>query len=328
MKNKDKNNRKTVLMFPGQGSQYSGMGADYLDLFSKSNNFFREASGSLKEDLIGIISGSNNYSGKLENTFYSQVSIFTLSAAICDYLFMEKYLNKTGIFAITGHSLGDYSALFACGFYDFNEGLEIVKYRGKLMSEANEKMDGMMAAVLGADYQSLGDLLIDFKAKFSEEIYLANYNDYGQIVISGLRSSMEKAMEFLKEKGVRKIIPLKVRIASHSPLMKDVSGKLGKYFYDIVFKDPEINFYSSTSMIYPKKEEIKSVMEEQLIIPINWVKSIEYFLSKEVDTFIEIGPGKVLSGLVKRIADKNSKEVQIFNTDKRSDLNNLIEFLN
>jgi [acyl-carrier-protein] S-malonyltransferase len=328
MDNKDKNKRKIVLMFPGQGSQYAGMGMDYLELLNKSNNYFEAASKSLQEDLIKIISGDNGNNARLENTFYSQVSIFTLSAAISDYLFKKKYLDKACIFAVTGHSLGDYSALYTCRFFDFKEGLEIVKCRGKLMSESNEKMDGMMAAVLGANYQTLKNLLLDYKNKFKEEVYLANYNDYSQIVISGRRKNMEKAIEFLKENGLRKVIPLKVKIASHTPLMKDVSEKLGKYFYNIVLNDPQINFYSSTSLIYPKKEEIKFVMEQQLVIPINWVNSIEYFLSHEVNTFIEIGPGRVLSGLVKRIADKNSKNVLIFNTDKLSDLNNLIESLN
>lgn len=196
------------------------------------------------------------------------------------------------------------------------------------MSEANEKMDGMMAAVLGTEYRTLESLLLDYKNKFNEEVYLANYNDYSQIVISGRRSNMGKAIEFLKENGVRKVIPLKVKIASHTPLMQDVSEKLGKHFTNIVLNDPQINFYSSTSLIYAKKEEIKSVMQEQLVIPINWVGSIEYFLNHEVNTFIEIGPGRVLSGLVKRIADKDSKNVLIFNTDKLSDLNNLIENLN
>jgi [acyl-carrier-protein] S-malonyltransferase len=327
MENKDKNKQKTVLMFPGQGSQYAGMGMDYMDLLSKTNNYFETASELLHEDLIKIISDDNGSSHMLENTFYSQVSIFTLSAAISDYLFKKKYLDKADVFAVTGHSLGDYGALYACGFFNFKDGFDIVKCRGNLMSEANEKMDGMMAAVLGTDYQSLKNLLLDYKARFKEEVYLANYNDYSQIVISGRRIDMEKVIEFLKENGVRKVLPLKVRISSHTPLMKNVSEKLGIYFNNIFIHDPQIDFYSSTSMFYPKKEEIKFIMEQQLVIPINWVGTIEYFLSKGVNTFIEIGPGRVLSGLVKRIADKNSKDIFIYNTDKLVDLNNLTENL-
>ncbi|MHB1376260.1 MAG: ACP S-malonyltransferase [Candidatus Humimicrobiaceae bacterium] len=327
MENKDKNKQKTVLMFPGQGSQYTGMGMDYMALLNKSGNYFEAASELLQEDLIKIISGGNGTSEKLENTFYSQVSIFTLSAAISDYLFKEKYLDRAGIFAVTGHSLGDYGALYACGYFNFKEGFDLVKCRGKLMSEANVKMDGMMAAILGTDYLTLKNLLQEYKTKFKEEVYLANYNDYSQIVISGRREDVGKAIDFLRENGLRKIIPLKVRIASHTPLMKDVSENLGKYFCSLALNDPQVNFYSSTSMIYPKKEEIKSVMEKQLLIPINWVSSIEYFLGNGVNTFIEIGPGRVLSGLVKKIADKNSKDVLIFNTDKLVDLNNLTENL-
>jgi [acyl-carrier-protein] S-malonyltransferase len=327
MDNMDKNKRKTVLMFPGQGSQYAGMGMEYLDLLNKTNNYFEAASELLKEDLIEIISGGNERSQKLENTFYSQVSIFTLSAAISDYLSKEKYIDGACVFAVAGHSLGDYAALYTSGFFDFKKGLDIVACRGQLMSEANDKMDGMMAAVLGTDYQTLKNLLDHYRTEFKGDVYPANYNDYSQIVISGKRKDMEKAIEFLKEKGVRKILPLKVKIASHTPLMKEVSEKLGEYLSNITFNEPGIDFYSSTSMIYTKKEEVRSVMEQQLLIPINWVGSIEYFLSNEVNTFIEIGPGKVLSGLVKRIADKNSKDVLIFNTDKLADLNNLKESL-
>jgi [acyl-carrier-protein] S-malonyltransferase len=327
MVNKDKNKQKKVLMFPGQGSQYAGMGMDYINLLIKSGNYFEAASGLLQEDLIKIISGDNGAGEKLEDTFYSQVSIFTLSAAISNYLFKEKYLDKADIYAATGHSLGDYGALYASGYFNFEECFNIVKYRGKLMSEANLEMDGMMAAILGADYLTVKNLLQDYKTKFKEEVYLANYNDYSQIVISGRREDVSKAIDFLKENGLRKIIPLKVRIASHTPLMKNVSEDLGKYFYNLDLNEPQINFYSSTSLMYPKKEEIKSVMEQQLLIPINWVSTIEYFLGNEVNTFIEIGPGKVLSGLVKRVADKNSKDVLIFNTDKLADLNNLTENL-
>lgn len=323
MNNKIK--RKIVLMFPGQGSQYAGMGMDYIDLLTKSNNDFSNASEALGEDLIDVISGNNGNTANLENTFYSQVSIFTLSASISDYLFDKNYLDRTSVLAVIGHSLGDYGALYACGFFNFKDGIDIVSHRGKLMADANEKMDGMMAAVLGTNYEALKNLLLGYKDLYKEEVYLANYNDYIQIVLSGKRENLEKAIDFLKEKGVRKVMPLKVRIASHSPLMKEVSEKLGEYFRDIVLHDPQSNFYSSTSLDFPKKEKIKSVMEEQLVIPINWVKSMEYLLGKKADTFVEIGPGKVLSNLVKRIAEKNSMDVSVFNTDKLSDLNNLIE---
>lgn len=321
----DKN--KIVLMYPGQGSQYAGMGLKYLDILNEFNSYFNQASETLNEDLIEIISGSDGKAVKLENTLYSQISIYTLSAIISDHLINHQFLKKDYIFAVTGHSLGDYSALYLSGYYDFKQGLELVKYRGTLMSKANEKMDGMMAAVLGTDYKALEDLLINYKDKFKEEVYIANYNDYGQIVISGERSNVEKAIDFLKENGLRKIIPLKVKIASHTPLMKDVSVKVGEYLDNITLDNPVFNFYSSTSLSYPKKKEIRLVLEQQLISQVNWVKSIEYFLEEGANIFLEIGPGKVLSGLVKRIAEKNSKDVLIFNTDKISDLNSFKDFL-
>ncbi|MCL4416373.1 MAG: ACP S-malonyltransferase [Actinobacteria bacterium] len=320
------NKNKIVLIFPGQGSQYTGMGLDYLDLSHKFKDYFKLASDILKEDLTDIVFDKNGAGFKLENTLYSQISIFTLSAVISDYL-LDHYLKKDDIFAVTGHSLGDYSALYTGGYFSFKQSLDLVKYRGNLMAEANEKMDGMMAAILGTDYNSLNDLLIKFKGRYKKEVYIANYNDYSQIVISGIRENMEKAIEFLKENGIKKVIPLKVRIASHTPLMMKVSRMLGDYVKSIMLQEPFINFYSSTSQGYCKKEEIWSVLKDQLTSQINWVKTIEYFLNEDVNVFVETGPSKVLSGLVKRIADKNQKDILIFNTDRLSDLNNLKNFL-
>ncbi|MCL4386185.1 MAG: ACP S-malonyltransferase [Actinobacteria bacterium] len=318
---------KTVLMFPGQGSQYKGMGLDYNTVSDKFNDYFNLASDLLNESLYDIIAGINDNSTKLDNTLYSQISIYTLSSVIFDYLFEQKILKKEDIFTISGHSLGDYSALYASGYYSFKDGLKLVKYRGSIMSEANEKMDGMMAAVIGVDYKSLENLLIQYKDKFKEEVYIANYNEYSQLVISGKRSGIEKAIDFLKENKIRKIIPLKVKIASHTPLMKDISLKVGDYLKNIILNEPVFNFFSSTSLIYPKIQEIKSVLENQLISQVNWVNSIEYFLNNEVNIFIEVGPGKVLSGLTKRIAEKNQKEVLIFNSDNPSELSNLKNYL-
>ncbi|MCE5329283.1 ACP S-malonyltransferase [bacterium] len=325
----DKKKDKIVLMYPGQGSQYTGMGLEYLDCLDDFRNYFSSASDVIEEDLLEIIFNKNNSGFKLENTLYSQISIYTMSAVINDYLFKNCFLKKNCVFALTGHSLGDYSALYASGCFNFADGLKLVKYRGQLMAEANEKMDGMMAAVLGTDLSTLESSLIDFKKRYIEEVYIANYNDYSQIVISGTRSNVENAIEFLKEKGIRKIIPLKVKIASHTPLMREVAINLGNYIRDMKIDNPSINFYSPTSLNYPGREELSFVLENQLTSKINWVKTIEYLLNNEaVDIFIEIGPGKVLSGLVKRISEKNNKDVLIFNTDKMSDINNFKDFLN
>jgi [acyl-carrier-protein] S-malonyltransferase len=318
---------KIVLMFPGQGSQYIGMGLSYKTANSNYNKYFNLASKLLNENLLDIVENSSDVN-KLENTLYSQVSIYTLSAVIFDYLLNEKILNKNDIFSVIGHSLGDYSALYACGYYDFKDGLELVKYRGSIMSDANEKMNGMMAAVIGVEYDYLNDLLEKFKEKNKEEVYIANYNEYNQIVISGLSSDVQKATQFLKENDVKKIIPLKVKIASHTPLMKDVSSNLEQYLNNVLFKEPNFKFFSSISLTYPKIEEIKVNLKNQLLNQVNWVKSIEHFLNEEVNVFIEIGPGKVLSNLTKKIADKNQKEVQIFNSDNIENLINIKNYLN
>lgn len=325
----DNKRSKIVLMYPGQGSQYIGMGSDYLSCVDDFKSYFNLASDMIQEDLLAIIFDKNDLGFKLENTLYSQVSIYTLSALINDYLFKNCFFKKNDVFALIGHSLGDYSALYASRCFDFVEGLKLVNKRGRLMAEINEDMDGMMAAVLGTDLDAIESVLSDFKKEYGKEVYVTNYNDYNQIVISGIRNDMENAIEFLKGKGIRKIIPLKVKIASHTPLMKSVAINLENYIKNMNLNNPSIDFYSATSLGYRGKEELGSVLKNQLTSRINWVKTIEYLIFEEgVDIFIEIGPGKVLSGLVKRISEKNNKKIFVFNTDRMSDINDLKKFLN
>ena len=311
---------KIALLFPGQGSQFEKMGQQFLRFNSKYLDYFEKAEEVLKKDLQGIINGEDKDSS-LNDTRFSQVAIFCLSSALFDYLTGELSLDKKHIDTILGHSLGEYSALYGCGTYTFEKGLNLVAFRGEIMSAADKTAKGMMAAVLGAESGLVEDVLQGYKDK----VFIANYNDYTQIVISGYEDEVVKAMSDLKEKGIKKVIPLKVNIASHCPLMNTVSEKLGDFIEsNIRFNDPKIPFLSTTEVLYRNGKDIKDTLKGQLVNPIKWVDSIVFLLDRGVDTFIEVGPGKVLSGLVARIARKNKKDITILNTNDLGDIENTI----
>jgi [acyl-carrier-protein] S-malonyltransferase len=314
---------KIALMFPGQGSQFEKMGQQFLRFNSKYLDYFERAAEVLKKDLLGIINGEDK-DNNLNDTRFSQVAIFCLSSALLDYLRGELSLDKKYIDTILGHSLGEYSALFGCGAYTFEKGLELVAYRGKIMSAADKTARGMMAAVLGAESESIEDVLEGYKDK----VFIANYNDHTQIVISGYKDEVVKAMSDLKKKGIKKVIPLKVNIASHCPLMSSVSESLGDFIEtSIDFNDPEIPFLSTTEVSYRDGKDIKDTLKGQLVNPIKWVDSIGLLLDRGVDTFIEIGPGKILSGLTARIARKSNKDITVLNTSDLGDIENTISKL-
>jgi len=307
-------------MFPGQGSQYEKMGQQFLRFNSSSNKYFEIAGEIIGKDLAKIINGQD-LDSSLGDTRFSQISIYTLSCALFDYLSEDLSLDMKSIDTVMGHSLGEYSTLYSCGSYDFRTGAELVAYRGNIMSNADRSAKGMMAAILGAEAGRVEDVLKEYR----DRVFIANYNDYTQIVISGYEEDMKNAMAGLKEKGIKKVIPLKVNIASHCPLMEEVSKKLGDFIdKNIIFKEPALPFLSTTEVKYTGKGELKKTLTGQLTNPIHWVDSIKLLLDKGVNTFVEIGPGKVLSGLVLRIARKNKQNVDIMNTNDIDDIEDLI----
>ncbi|GAG71661.1 unnamed protein product, partial [marine sediment metagenome] len=233
MNGKNKKNtgdfKRIALMFPGQGSQYPDMGEEFLGSNAKYSRYFEISSELVGKDMLKIISGSDK-DNSLDDTRFSQISIYTLSCALNDYIVNDLSINRECIDTVLGHSLGEYSALYSSGTYSFEQGVKLVGYRGKIMSEADRSAKGMMAAVLGTGISIIEDVLGGLK----DRVFVANYNDYLQIVISGYEDAVGEAIKELKLRGVRKIIPLKVGIASHSPLMKEVSDKLGRFIEENV----------------------------------------------------------------------------------------------
>ncbi|MBM3701898.1 MAG: ACP S-malonyltransferase [Actinobacteria bacterium] len=311
--------KRIALMFPGQGSQYPDMGGEFLGANSKYRRYFEISSEVIGKDILKIINGSDR-DNSLDNTRFSQISIYSLSCALNDYIVNDLFINRECIDTVLGHSLGEYSALYSCGAYSFEQGAKLVGYRGKIMSESDRGAKGMMAAVLGTGISIIEDVLGDLKGR----VFVANYNDYLQIVISGYENAVGEAMKELKSRGVRKIIPLKVGIASHSPLMKEVSNKLGRFIEEnVILTDMKLPFFSTTEVAYRDKNDIKKTLTGQLTGPIRWVDSIEYLLGKGVGIFVEVGPGEVLSGLVSRIAQRSGKDIIILDTNKMEDIENL-----
>ena len=328
-----KNENKFVLMFPGQGSQYELMGSDFLNIHNKYLKYFEISSEIIGRDLLGIINNKDgSTTGLLDQTQFCQIAIYSLSCALNDYLIDGLNFSKGNIGAVIGHSLGDYGALYSSGVFNYRQGASIVTYRGKMMGsigrelEDNTGKEMMMAAVLGAEISTVENVL----EKYKDSVFLANYNDYWQVVISGIKEDVVKAGEDLKSAGAKRVIELKVNIASHCPLMREASKKLVEYFdaNSIVFGKSEIDFFSSTEVAYVKENEVRDALARQLINPVQWVGSIENLLNSGFRRFIEVGPGKVLSGLIKRIASKLGYEgVIILNTDTLYDLENLKNIL-
>ena len=311
--------KNIALMFPGQGSQYIGMGNEFLDANDSYRKYFDISSEVIGKDILEIIRGRSK-DNALDDTRFSQISIYTLSCALNDYILNDLSIKSNYIHTVLGHSLGEYSALYSSGAYDFRQGAVLVGYRGMIMSGANRNERGMMAAILGTEINAIKDVL----ENFTDRVFIANYNDYSQIVISGYEGAVTEAIEKLKSKGAKKIIPLKVGIASHSPLMKQVSNELGKYIeQNIVFMDMRFPFFSTTEVTYRSKDDLKKTLTGQLVGPIRWIDSIGYLLENGTDIFIEVGPGSILTGLVGRIAKKSGRVVTILKTDRMEDIENL-----
>jgi [acyl-carrier-protein] S-malonyltransferase len=317
---------KAILMFPGQGSQSICMGAEFLNENKEYLKYFETAGDVFGDDLFSIISNIDGRGELLDQTQYSQIAIYSLSCALNDYLFDRAGFDKSSVKTVVGHSLGDYSALYSCGAFNFRQGAELVSYRGKLMADFAIGGEMMMAAVIGSDLETIVNVLKDFK----RNVFIANYNDYSQIVISGMAENVLKAGEELKNRGAKRFIPLKVSVASHCPLMNEVSLNLLEYISCKFQEFPELGpkFFSSSELSYIGKNQIKETLANQLISPVRWVNAIEEILADGANVFIEVGPGKVLSGLIKRIASKLGREdIMIFNMDSLADINNLKSYL-
>lgn len=286
---------KIAFVFPGQGSQAIGMGKDFFESYEQAKNIYQQADKALAFDLSGLIFEGNQED--LTLTYNAQPALLTTSTA------MLRVFEESGISAdyVAGHSLGEYSALVAANAMTFEDAVVAVRKRGQFMDEAVPAGKGTMAAVLGMEASQLEEVTNEVTAE-GHPVQLANINCPGQIVISGTVEGVEKASALAKEKGAKRAIPLVVSGPFHSSLMKPAAEKLNDTLQTLQLKDASIPVVSNVvAQPITSKEEIQQKLVEQLYSPVRWHESVETLIENGVDTFIEIGPGKVLAGLVKKV---------------------------
>ncbi|MDP0482170.1 ACP S-malonyltransferase [Bacillus subtilis] len=286
---------KIAFLFPGQGSQFIGMGKELYEQVPAAKRLFDEADETLETKLSSLIFEGD--AEELTLTYNAQPALLTTSIAV-----LEKF-KESGITPdfTAGHSLGEYSALVAAGALSFKDAVYTVRKRGEFMNEAVPAGEGAMAAILGMDAEALKQVT----DKVTEEgnlVQLANLNCPSQIVISGTAKGVELASELAKENGAKRAIPLEVSGPFHSELMKPAAEKLKEVLDACDIKDADVPVISNVSAdVMTEKADIKEKLIEQLYSPVRFEESINKLIAEGVTTFIEIGPGKVLSGLVKKV---------------------------
>ena len=282
------------FVFPGQGSQLVGMGADFYQLYPLAKKYYDFANTVLGFNLTKI--SFEGPEDELKQTYVTQPALFVQSVII-DALLKEKRIRPE---IVAGHSLGEYSAVVSSGALSFEEALPLVKLRGELMQHAGEKQPGTMAAIIGLSEEAVQDICE--YASSTGVVVPANFNSPGQIVISGSVEGVHRAMQLAAEKGAKRVVELVVSGAFHSPLMESAVVELEKALKAAGFRPPEIPIVSNvTAQATTDPEEIRSNLVNQLTHPVRWIKSVETMISKGVTQFFEVGSGRVLTGLSKRI---------------------------
>lgn len=283
---------RLAFVFPGQGAQYVGMGKELAELFAPAREVFARA-----DEILGYKLSRVCFEGpeeELNRTEVTQPAILTTSVAAFEVLKSEGLMPEVA----AGLSLGEYSALVAAGAVEFETAVELVVKRGRIMQDAVPEGQGMMAAILGM-HESIVEEVCRESSEFGI-VNIANYNCPGQLVISGAREAVARAGELLKEKGGR-LVPLSVSVPSHSRLMYGASQLLEQELIRINWAEPHFPVISNVTARELPGEKLVEALVQQLYNPVRWEQSVEYIAGK-VDYFIEVGPGKVLSGFIKKKA--------------------------
>jgi len=300
------------VVFPGQGSQSVGMAANLYNSYSYVKELFEIADETLGFSLSKLIlEGPKEQLDQTENT---QPAIFLASISIFEMTRRESDIDLTKAKYFAGHSLGEYSALAASGSIKFEQALKLLKARGKAMQLAVPKGEGGMLVVLGTDVKNISDLLIENQKKY--QCFIANDNSTGQIVLSGMNKDLDALTEDLKKNTIKNI-RLAVSAPFHSKLMSSATEIMKQEINQSNFIHPKNTIISNvTSLETTEPNQIKELLIKQIENPVRWRESVIYMINKGVTKFVEIGPGKVLSGLVKRI----DKSVTIISINELDDL--------
>lgn len=293
-----------AYLFPGQGSQTVGMGRELAETYAVAREAFEEA-----DDTLGFTLSELCFNGpeaELTDTINAQPALMAVSVAamrVLDSLLgsvADANASATGPLYAAGHSMGEYTALVATGALSYSDGLRLVRERGRVMKEAGAQSPGMMAAILGLDQSEVAQACAECR-QLGGVVQVANDNCPGQIVISGDKAGMECAMAALEEAGARKVVPLAVSIASHSPLMEPAVAGLSKAVIETEIRVPRIPVIgNTTAMPLTDVEAIRDELTAQLTGPVRWTESMGVALAEGVSDFVEIGAGQVLVGLVRR----------------------------
>ncbi|MHB1295604.1 MAG: ACP S-malonyltransferase [Anaerolineae bacterium] len=292
--------RNLALVFPGQGCQFVGMGADVAAAYPQARALFARADAVLELELSRII--FEGPSEVLEDTANAQPAIYTASMALWEVLRERLQGALPQVACVAGHSLGEFTALAAGGALTFEDGLRLVRRRGEAMRDAGRSAPGGMAVVLGLSDEAVAALVDEVRAS-EPALWVANLNAPGQVVIAGSKAALELAMPLAKAKGAKRALPLAVSVACHTPLMGPAAERLAAALDETPFARPWAPVVSNvTATPLEEPAAIKDALLRQLSSPVRWVESVQGMATRGVSALLEVGPKEVVSGLAKRIA--------------------------
>lgn len=302
---------KKAFLFSGQGSQYVGMLKDYYDNNEYANNLLTKANNLLGFDITSIM--FNGPKETLTETRYTQIAIFLHSAIVFDLI-----KDKINYEATAGHSVGEYAALFAAEVLNFDDALELVALRGKLMFDSGKKKPGTMFAIIGMSDEDVEKICEELNKPEEDKIVVpANFNSTGQVVISGSKDYLLEIANEFKLRGARMVKELQVSGAFHSPLLSDAKEELAEKINSLAFNNAKVPVYTNVeATATTEKNELKDLLIRQLTSPVKWTQTLNNMFKDEFNSYIELGPSNVLQGLVKRTLS----DVEIFGVDKYEDL--------
>ena len=308
--------KKIAFIFPGQGSQTVGMGKELYERFPVAKAVFDAADEALGFSITDMC--FNGPEDELRKTFNTQPAILTVSIA-CYEVLKEHGITPT---IVAGHSLGEYSALVSAGALSFKDAVQLVRKRGQLMQEAVPLGEGSMAAILGLERQVVTDICHEAQAQFGA-VQAVNFNSPGQIVIAGKKESVEKAAEMLKAAGAKRAIMLPVSAPFHSTLMKPAAEQLAVELSKTAVSNADIPVVANVNgLIITNASDIKESLVKQADSPVEWEECIAQIIKSDATVFIEVGPGKVLSALTKKI----TKEIDSLNVEDINSLEKTLDY--
>jgi len=311
------NNGSTfAFLFPGQGSQSVGMLGDLLATEAVVAQSFDEASEALGYDMRSLV--ADNPDGKLDQTEYTQPALLTASTAL---LRLWRERGGPDAACAAGHSLGEYSALVAAGSISFSDAVKLVAFRGRAMSDAVPAGVGLMAAILGLDDAVLESLCAE-ASNADSKVWAANYNCPGQLVVAGHVAAVERLIELAKSAGAKRALPLQVSAPSHTPLMQPAADQLQQRLADISISQPSMPVWSNASASpLQDTDAIREALVNQLISPVRWSETVSKMYAQGVNQAVEMGPGKVLAGIVRRV----ERDMSVSATDASEAMDKAIE---